>query len=294
MFQGKRKLWWIALLLLLLVAWWQRSTIRTVLRWVEKRYFAYIADNGPLIYVQRGRWDMIQQGLWVRSIVYKRKHHWSKIRLFLVRMDPKYMQLKVWWGKPKRIRWIMRNTPALAAINGGPFDPSYRPWGQFKQAGRLFQKHLFRRDSDGVFYIRSNRIGIATAQGWKHKGSTTVFQSSPLLVVRGQRARLSRSKWRVDRRSALCIDQKGRLLMMTTDGLFNGLSYYELSLLMAAPSKRGGFHCKWGLNLDGGSSSQWAVRQKKQMTVISGIEKTPLYLLILPRRYHNHVPSIEK
>lgn len=284
MWRGGLWRWALCFLCLLVVGWLARAYISAALRWTEKRYFAYIADNGPLLCVQRGKWSKVQSGLWVRSIVYKRKHHWSKIRLHLTRVEPQNMQVKLWWGQPRKIQWIMQNTKAVAAINGGPFLPQNKPWGLFKQAGQLLQKHLFQRAFDGVFYVKANRVGIASAKGWSHRGHWAAFQSSPVLVKRGKRSQLTRKKWRIDRRSALCLDHKDRLLLMTTDGFFNGLSYYELSLLMAASHERGGFQCKWGLNLDGGASSQWAVRQSSQTTIISGLEKTPLYLLVLPRQ----------
>lgn len=284
MAKGKRWRW--ALVLVLFVAgflWWERKAVRHGLRWVEKRYFAYIGDSGPLVVVKRGAWKQWHPGVWMRSIVYKRKRHWSRIHLYITRVDPKQVRLHVWRGKPRHVRWIMQHTEALAAINGGPFLPSKKPWGLFKHQGRLLQKHLFQRNNDGVFYVEKGNVGIASARNWKHEGRSYAFQSAPLLVAEGKRRALPRaSRWRVDRRSALCVDPHGHLLMMTTDGFFNGLSYYEMGLLLAASYKRGGFQCQWALNLDGGASSQWAFRQNDETTVVSGLEKTPLYLLVLP------------
>lgn len=284
MAKGKRWRWVLTLLVIVIgILWWERRAVRNGLRWIEKRYFAYIGDSGPLLVVHRGKWVKWHTGVWMRSITYKRKRHWSRIHLYITKVEPQHVRFHVWSGKPRHIRWVMRKTKAIAGINGGPFMPNHQPWGLFKQQGRLLQKRLFQRKADGVFYVEKGKVGIASAKDWKHQGRSYAFQSSPLLVANGKRRVLSRSiRWRVDRRSALCVDHKGHLLMMTTDGFFNGLSYYEMSLLLAAPYKRGGFQCKWAMNLDGGASSQWALRRDAQMTVISGLEKTPLYLLVLP------------
>jgi uncharacterized protein YigE (DUF2233 family) len=109
------------------------------------------------------------------------------------------------------------------------------------------------------------------------------FQSAPLLVANGQRRRLPTKSWKVDRRSAVCIDRQKRIVLMATSGLINGLSFYELSLLMAMSVKRGGLGCHWGLNLDGGSSAQWAVKTRGGLQVTAGIP-VPSFLLIHPKK----------
>jgi hypothetical protein len=90
----------------------------------------------------------------------------------------------------------------------------------------------------------------------------------------------------VDRRSALCIQDEYHLIWLATEGYFNGLSYHEMGLWMSQSPKQGGLGCREGLNLDGGGSTQWAVRhQDGRMERIGGMEATPLYLLAVPRSH---------
>lgn len=274
----------IALLLFSCLLYSVWPLLKRGLRWGEKRYFAYIGDSGPLLQIDKGRWTNFGQGICVRSILYKRKKYRGTIRLHIARIDPKFHDLQIWWGKPRRIKWIMQHTKAVAAINGGLFLPQNQPWGFFKQNGQVLQKHVFRRPFDGVFSVGKKHIKISPAIKWQdQQHNISVFQSTPLLISNDQRVPLPKRYWQVDRRSALCIDQRGRLLLMTTDGFFNGLSFHEMQLLLGAKANRGGFACRWALNLDGGATSQWAIRRSSSITAINGIDATPIYLLALPR-----------
>ncbi len=266
--------------------WWSPRWILRPLRWLERKHFAHVGDKGPLRVVHAGRWEQIKPKLWKRRMHFRRKDHQSAIYLRLVRLDPAAYKIKLWYGKSRRIGWMMKHTDALVAINAGLFDPQRRPLGLFKQDGKLINAHLHKRSVDGVFSIQGNqRIEILPGRGFSHHSSRDAFQSSPLLVRQGKRQPLRKQSWKVDRRSALCIDDTGHLLLMATEGYFNGLSYYEMSLLMSRPATQGGLQCRAGLNLDGGGSVQWAVRTRSNTWEgIQGIDATPLYLLINARK----------
>lgn len=278
---------WILVVLLLLVgvAFLGRRWFKPLLRWVERRYYAHLGDSGPLQFIKRGTWRQHRPGMWLRTDLLKRKRHWSRVRLYTARFSPEHFRVDLWVGKPKKVGWIMRRTDAVAAINGGLFDTRRRPLGLLKWRGRVRNRHLHRRRIDGVFFADKKHFGIAPGRGFRHAAFATAFQSAPMLVARGRRVPLHRP-WIVDRRSALCIDHKGNLLLTITGGLLNGLSFYELSLLLVAKPKQGGFSCRWALNLDGGSSSQWAVKTPLELSQVSGLEAVPLYLLVYPRQTH--------
>lgn len=257
---------------------------KTGLRWAKNKYFDRLGTHGQLRTIRSGRWEQWSAGFWVRNVVMKRSRHWGRLAVRLARIDPRYHDIRLWRGKPKTINWIMRKTKAIVAINAGLFDPRYRPLGLLKKDGIVINRHLHKRKVDGVFFVKNDQIGVARGRGFKHKGVRTAFQSAPFLVEKGKRRAINQKPWRVDRRSALCIDRDGRLLLFATDGLINGLSYYELGLLMSKRAKEGGLGCWQGLNLDGGSSTQWAVRGKKKHLVIRGVEAVPLYLLVFPKK----------
>lgn len=283
---NKRKTrWWLWLCIgvfLTGAVYYKRTTIRRILRWIEQRHFAHIGDKGPLLRLKSGVWTQQFSGLWTREILFKRKYHWSRVRLQLLRVDPKLNTLRLWARrKPRTVRWIMRKTRAIAAINGGLFDPKYRPLGYFKTQQKIHNTYQHRRRIDGVVFQQSGHVQMARGHLWRPRPSQLdwAFQSTPLLVADGKRQKLPPRSWKVDRRSALCIDRKKRLILMTTSGLINGLSFLELSLLMATPVQRGGLGCTWGINLDGGSSTQWAVRTPLGMSVTTGIS-VPTFLLV--------------
>jgi uncharacterized protein YigE (DUF2233 family) len=279
--------WWLVVAGIVVsgVLFVSRKQVRRGFRWIEKRYFAHIGDKGPLQRVQAGVWKKEQPGFWTRSMLFKRKRHWSRVRLRLVRVDPRQFRVSLWWHrKPRRIKWILKKTGALAAINAGLFAPSYKPLGYLKVGKKVIHKRQHRRYVDGVFFLRGGRYQMATGRSWKSSMSVDwAFQSAPLLVANGQRRRLPTKSWKVDRRSAVCIVRQKRIVLMATSGLINGLSFYELSLLMAMSVKRGGLGCHWGLNLDGGSSAQWAVKTRGGLQVTAGIP-VPSFLLIHPKK----------
>ena len=217
--------------------------LKPTLRWLERRYFAHLGDSGALRFVERGRWEEWHKGLWVRTSRLKRERHWSHVTLRITRFDPSKYTIKLWHGKRRSIHWIMRHTKAIAAINGGVFDPKNRPLGLWIQDGKRRNTRLNKRRIDGVFYETPKHIGITFGRLFKHKKSRWAFQSAPMLVARGHRLSLKRS-WVVDRRSACCIDKKGNVLLMTTDGFFNGLSFHELGLLMRLSAHEGGLSCQ--------------------------------------------------
>ncbi|MCK6512049.1 phosphodiester glycosidase family protein [Myxococcota bacterium] len=287
-----RPLRWIGTMTLVLLLggmallWWSPRWILRPLRWLERKHFAYVGDQGPLQIVHAGRWEPIYPKMWKRRMHFRRKAHRSAIYLRLVRLDPAVYRIALWYGIPRRIGWMMKNTDALVAINAGLFDPQRRPLGLFKQNGKLLNARLHKRSIDGVFSISHNlRPQILPGRGFSHRNSRDAFQSSPLLVFQSKRHPLRKQSWKVDRRSALCLDEAGYLLLMATEGYFNGLSYGEMSQLMSRPAHQGGLQCRSGLNLDGGGSVQWAVRtQTKRWEAIQGMDATPLYLLIRSRK----------
>jgi len=266
--------------------WWSPRWILRPLRWIERKHFAHIGDKGPLQIVDAGRWESIYPKMWKRRMHFRRKDHRSAIYLRLVRLDPTVYKIALWYGTPRRIGWMMKHTDALVAINAGLFDPKRRPLGLFKQDGKLINAHLHKRSIDGVFSISHNqRLQILAGRGFSHRNSRDAFQSSPLLVLKSKRHPLRKNSWKVVRRSALCLDESGYLLLMATEGYFPGLSYGEMGRLMSRRTHQGGLQCQAGLNLDGGGSVQWAVRTKaKQWEGIQGMDATPLYLLIKSRK----------
>ena len=258
--------------------------VRAIFRWLEKKYFAYLGDQGGLITVKFGRWEEIGRGLWIQERIFKRRRHWSRITLKVVRFRPEYYSVGLYWGEPKFASQIVAMKGVTAAINGGPFLPNRKPWGLFVSFGRKVVGNLISRKYDGLCLIRDGRISLELARKWSGSldRGLSLFQSSPMLVYESSGVSLPPRPWRVDRRSAICIDHSGFVLFFTTLEKFNGLSYYELRRLMLFSRVKGGFYCRWALNLDGGSSSQMGVRMGGKLWVVDGQKPSPIFLVLRP------------
>lgn len=284
--------WWPVWLLLFIgvLFWWERATLKQWIGRAERRLFAYLGDQGPLQQVKPQPWEELQPGLWSRTLLMKRRRAWWTFRVKVLRMDPKQIRFRLWVGKPSRIRKVMQKTGALAAINSGVFDTKLRPLGLFIHKGKVRNRRLHRRRIDGVFFVRKNKPGLAKGKGFKARGASLAFQSAPLLVLKSKRLKLPKKRWswQIDRRSALCIDKRGHLVWLATDTFVNGLSYTELGLLMQQSEKAWGLGCKWGLNLDGGASTQMAYRAYGRLKRVVGLEKVPVFLLAEPVRKRKH------
>ncbi len=231
-----------------------------------------------------GRWKKIHRGVWLRERVFKRRKHWSRITLRIVRFDPELYSVELYWGEPKFASQIIGIEGVIAAINGGPFLPNNRPWGLFVSLGEKISDKLIARKYDGICRIKGGKVKLEMASKWDRKieRGMSVFQSSPMFVYDAKPVPLPPRPWKVDRRSAICIDRRGFILLFSTLEKFNGLSYYELRRLMQFSEKRGGFSCRWALNLDGGSSSQMGVKVGGKLLVADGQKPSPLYLLLRP------------
>lgn len=149
------------------------------------------------------------------------------------------------------IEQFAKFTHALLAINGGFFTPGAAPLGL-----RIDQKKILNKIKDiswwGVFFIQNGKPHIASKRGFKqHKGIHFAIQAGPRLLVNGYIPKLKPGD---DNRSAICITDKGEIVIVITQYL--PLTTTTFAKILRKPAKLGGFGCRDALNLDGGSSSQ--------------------------------------
>ncbi|MBI2340189.1 MAG: phosphodiester glycosidase family protein [Deltaproteobacteria bacterium] len=203
-------------------------------------------------------WMRLEPGLSYQKIAVDKKHSESVPYLIHVfKIDPRRYDFRPVLAAPERyepIRRLAESEGAIIAVNANFFDPSGKPLGLIIKSGK--EINPFKKISWwGVFYIEKGRPHIVHSADWKNtSGITTAVQAGPRLVVNGKVPRL---KARKSQKTAVGINQKGEVILLTT--LFP-FEVGELAKLMARSEAKGGLGCVAALNFDGGSSSQMYAR----------------------------------
>lgn len=160
--------------------------------------------------------------------------------------------------------WRKRSR-AVAAVNGGFFDIEGKSLGLRVSDGRKVSR--LRKVDWGVFYIRNGRARIMHTEDFKMRsGITQAVQCGPRLVADGRIIKL-KDQWA--RRTALGVDQNGKVIIAVTDGQ---LGFREWAALWASKS---GFNCRNAMGLDGGGSTQLSLRTSTQSMEIGGYTTVP-------------------
>jgi len=157
--------------------------------------------------------------------------------------------------------WLTR-ARGIAAINGGFFDPLSRPLGLLVSGGRRISR--FRHVPQGVFSVASNRSAIQHCRDVSPDEITSMSEAiecGPVLVDAGVPARVKPQR---ARRSGIGIDRQGRVIVAVADG---PVSLPEWAAFWASKQ---GLACRNALNLDGGPSTQMAVRSSSQYIDVRG------------------------
>jgi len=161
-------------------------------------------------------------------------------------------------------------TAALAAVNGGFFDEAGRSLGLRIARGRRITR--LHGTNWGVFSVRNGRAAIVRTRDFKMRsGIREAVQCGPLLVLAGRRMDL-KPQWA--RRTGIGIQRDGRVIVAVTDG---SLSFKDWAALWAA---RDGLNCRDALNLDGGSSTQLALKTRERSLDISAGREVPDAVII--------------
>lgn len=162
-----------------------------------------------------------------------------------------------------------RKMSAVAATNGGYFDPEGRSLGlRITENKRVNDLH----PADwGVFFVEGKTARIVHTRDYKDlrdKGRThrvlEAIQCGPRLVVAGKLTKL-KPQWA--RRTALGIDRSGRVVLAVADG--------ELSFRGWQNVWRDNLNCPNALNLDGGGSTQLSIKTEKTAREIGGSWPVP-------------------
>ena len=254
-----------------------------VLRTLVRDYYALIGDTGgPLTVVDRGNWTELEPGIEIHRLVVTRPHNLSAVTLVALRFESQQYEFAVLSTEESRAAVVGRERGAAVAINGGYFDASGQPLGLLISGGKTVAGRLAQASGRGLFGVRDGTPFVAEAAGLDLTGVTEALQTTPLLVRDGVEEQGFDEPWRVDRRAAVCVDERGRVLFAVSDTILNGLSFSEMAHLMARDTDRGGLGCEQGMNLDGGTSAQLWVADHPEATV-AGYTDVPVFLMAFPK-----------
>lgn len=147
--------------------------------------------------------------------------------------------------QPRTAAALREQAGAVAAVNGGFFDPQWRSLGMRIAAGKTLIG-LRPRVDWGVLMVRGDRAQIVHSREFKPDPAIeTALQVGPRLLADGQVLRL---KPQSARRTAVALDRQGRsLTLVVTRTSTEAARLAELLLRL-------GFHS--ALMLDGGPSTQ--------------------------------------
>ena len=157
-------------------------------------------------------------------------------------------------------------TAAAAVVNGGFFDPEYRPMGLRISQGRM--QVPLRMVDWGVFFIGASGPGLVHARDWG-EGREVDFavECGPRLIHGGETFKL---KPNLHRRSVIGHTSDGMVVMVVTR---DPIDLNTLAAALVKPVSRGGLGLHAALNLDGGPSTQMDLRGRGGWRVagISGV-----------------------
>lgn len=169
------------------------------------------------------------------------------------------------------------------AINGGYFERTRS--GKLSSSGllivdgqRIANEH--NRAGSGVIYAGADGVGIAYRRDFgASAGARYALQVGPILVDPGGTKGIYKNVGGRYNRSAICL-RSGTFTAFVVEG---GISLFQLADLLSLPRSDGGFGCDVAINLDGGPSTQAALRAGSTRRDIVG-ESTVQNVLIVSRR----------
>ena len=210
--------------------------------------------------------------------------HPRPIIMAQLRCDPKKVRfnlllagdLKGTKAKSAGAQDMAKGLSQLAVINSSYFGHDMEILGYAERLGHVLNPEVA---SEGLFsaffYWDGARAGLKRKGESLPKGVPVLFQAGPRLVWDGD-AILGLDDKALANRSLLSIDSQGRVSIVAMGGL-SYTTLAELPGILIEPTAKGGVDSIRALNLDGGSSTQFFLRQTKPYH-LPGFTKVPVFL----------------
>lgn len=232
---------------------------------------------GPVDAFLAPAWTEVQPGLDLADVSVRRAPNPHVVGVVVVRVDPDRWRFRV-WGRPD---WSAASVDTLAreagmslAVNAAYFAED-GPLGLVVSDGVRRQRQAKNRAAH-FLVPRGTRPRVVNEKRVPLPELEQGFQGFPAIMSSGRTFSYMRAGgrgfdvWRVDRRTAGCVDREGRVVLLVTDTLTNGLSLEELATLL------GGLGCVDAMAFDGGGSTGLSVRVEGHERVVANLEPVPL------------------
>ncbi len=175
---------------------------------------------------------------------------------------------------------------AALCINANFFDENGEPLGLIIHRGiQLSPLHRGGSTLTSVLSISRNGVHVVHRSSFTPRSAIEAIQAGPRLLKDGKKISGLNESSR-SRRSGVCTDERGNLLIFITSSNFGGLSFAELQEELLQPQ----IGCRDSINLDGGGSSQLflsaeLIEPQKGLSElsISGRDEVPVVLALIPR-----------
>ena len=204
----------------------------------------------PLDSYSASQWHDLGNGIEFQDLEGGLLTPWSHVYVFRIDLNKNKLALvsaKTMELKNASADQFAQHSNALLSINGGFFDPEFKPLG-LRITNKKLENPLKRISWWGIFYIKNNIPHITNVRNFHHDADIDfAVQSGPRLLIKGKIPSL---KTGIADRSALGITADGKIIILVSTN--SAMTTQELARLLKAPPLR----CIDAINLDGGSSSQ--------------------------------------
>jgi uncharacterized protein YigE (DUF2233 family) len=204
----------------------------------------------------------------------------SPVGVLAVRVDPTAVSFRMVYDqqRPRAISAWAADYGAAIAVNAGYFDDVGRPVALLVSDGVAVGDTYL--DQGGMFAVTADGRLLLTAlsdEPYNGEPLQQALQGWPLLVRAPGVAAYAVEDGRRSRRTAVGLDQAGRVILLVSPAA--DFSLAEWSQYLAAAD----LQLVRAVNLDGGSSTGIALRNANAATAVEAFAALPFALLITPR-----------
>jgi exopolysaccharide biosynthesis protein len=222
-------------------------------------------------------WAKAANGIEIRTEDWKSEGN-NEDRVTILRLDPQHIHLSIGYQPrfPVSLNEWMKQTHALAVINGGYFDDKNQPTGLLIANGQAHGSSyqgfggMLAVNAQGHLELRSLLDQPYDPDNEQIQQAT---QSSPMLVLNGQRTDF-KANAASERRTVVAQDKQGRFLLIVSPK--EAFSLDELADLLVSSD----LSIQKALNLDGGASTGMYLRTGNQNVTIDSVTTLPIVIII--------------
>ena len=150
-----------------------------------------------------------------------------------------------------RLAETMTREKCVAGVNGGYFDPEYRPVGLLVSDGRVVMQKQKARLLSGVVSVVNGRVQIQRAAEFSPKAKPSNARQCGPFLVEQSKAVPGLNDTRAARRTFVVSNGADRAAI----GYSTHVTLAQLGSILATPGLAGDLKIQRALNMDGGSSS---------------------------------------